>query len=190
MDPSGLVTVTFYDPDDVLYTYLPNGDISGQVSGGFEEYADDFKYNYEMKNFGDILNALYNLRHKEGAEVTEIYIYDHCMNDAGQNVTGLEFGKSKYKFEGGELEKYTKLFGFLREKGYLTEDATINFRHCFLGLEQNKSKLENLAEWTKGNVTGVNGWILHKSISFDRSKGDNGWDKTRVPWHAYYFINE
>ena len=96
------------------------------------------------------------------------------INNSGQDVTGLQFGDSRYYFEDESLKKYMKLFGFLREKGYLTEDATINFRHCFLGMEQNKWELLELSHWTKGNVTGVDGWILPFDMKLNKDKGDKG----------------
>jgi RHS repeat-associated protein len=180
VDPSGLIAISFYDPDYGREPFQKDW---------FKQYADDFReYAFEMNNMGDVINALQKL-HKEGVEVTDVYFFDHCMNwedypnnpENRKRVYGLQFGDDRLRFDDGSLEKYMKLIGSMRgDNGALTEDATIHFRHCYLGdSEKNADRLESLVDWTGGDVTAVYNTIIPWELTPDLQVKEMVWPHPR-----------
>jgi len=157
VDPSGLVSVAFYDPD---YGRLPH------QNDWFKEYADDFEHHYEMHSADDVLDKIEELL-DEGIDVTEVYFFDHCANwedypnnpENWRRVYGLEFGNEVLRFDDGEMEEFATKLGDLLGPG-----AFYHFRHCLLGDEINFDHLVSLAEWTGGFPTAVGDHILPYSI--------------------------
>ena len=183
VDPSGLVTVAFYNPKDHIQ-YVKNGEL--QIwKGVFEEYANDhgeIGVNvFEMKSPRDVLQKLAELR-LEGVDVTEVYFYDHSWRAGGDN--GLNFGtEMKYQgAEGGPGEIHENdIEDFCNALQAMTENAIFHFRHCSdIGL---KDRLKDLAEWTQSSVTCPEDRIFSRSGG--RVGRSNIWRVQEVPGPDY-----
>ncbi len=157
VDPSGLVTVAFYDPE-----VMPDQYVDGKLRrwvGVFQEYADDHgEHVYKMSTPRDALQKLAELR-LAGVDVTEVYFYDHSW------FGGLHFG-TEMKWQGaeggpGEIHE-NDVEDFCNALQAMTENAIFHFRHCDLGGFLSE-RLEDLAEWTQSSVTGVEGRIFAKA---------------------------
>jgi len=164
VDPSGLLSICFYDPDEIVED--PNSPYYGQSLLG--EAANDFgKYAFSMRSLDPelsdtewiiaILEALVN----GGLEITDVYFFDHSHvtvdeYDRITDVKALEFG--------GEVVPISNEQQFWGDLGNaVPEGATIHFRQCAVGFkawddigkEENSSHLANLASWTGRDVTGA-----------------------------------
>ena len=149
VDPSGLVTVAFYDPE-----VMPDQYVDGKLRrwvGVFQEYADDHgEHVYKMSTPRDALQKLAELR-LAGVDVTEVYFYDHSW------FGGLHFG-TEMKWQGaeggpGEIHE-NDVEDFCNALQAMTENCTFHFRQCSdVGERGLQERLKEVAEWTQSSVT-------------------------------------
>ena len=145
--------------DGITYTGVH---ASGQQ---FKEAADDFvtpeikgntyKLYFDMADIKDwsemttFIEKRVNGLKMYGYDVTDIYFFDHCTGST-EKVTGLYFGETVY-VTATQIEDKGKDLTWDR---ILPEGATVHFRHCWVGNENNRDLLKNLATWTNRSVTG------------------------------------
>ena len=166
VDPSGLIAIAFYDPDD------PGG--PGRASGhDFLEAADDFVddegnlWYFPMLSARDVIMKLAELRDM-GVNVTDVYFYDHSAMDWETESRGLEFGNDVFfpeandRHQAGEsnFEVFSRILSTL-----LPEGSTIHLRHCSAaeGVREpgTSSMIEYMALWSGRDVTGCTNVIKY-----------------------------
>jgi RHS repeat-associated protein len=177
VDPSGLITVAFYDGGD-----RDNGN-------SFREGADDrpaFTFSYDMRN-GEpnmtcaeyIIFVLGNL-HKNNVEVTDVYIFDHGMSNLNDpNSHGLQIGDEIFWQGSVELKKFSEDLASVTG----TDDpdtpeydgTTLNFRNCYAG-----NLVEDIAEWSKRKATGYTDVVIPWVANFPEP------DEKERPGPDYY----
>lgn len=91
-----------------------------------------------------------------GYDVTDVYFFDHSAGTDGV-VEGLYFGETVY-VTALEIEDKGKDLAWDR---ILPAEATVHFRNCSIGSENNRDLLQNLATWTNRTVTGGTGLTIY-----------------------------
>jgi len=190
VDPSGLIAISFYDPDDPGIYVSSTGEILYGASTGdqFKESSDDWgEHSYAMTSARDVIMKIAELQ-QEGEKITEIYFHDHSLPliSDQEKIEGLQFGEDG--IDGGLMrddrgDGHSNLEIFMYILAELTPDSTmLHFRQCnvAMGIEEGGSLLEDLANWSNRFVTGSDVIIVDESpVVFQ--------DDWEVPGPDYYY---
>jgi RHS repeat-associated protein len=165
------ISIAFYNGSAPGFYTDKNGKLHANASGAqFQEAADDFVVDvggdtYELYfDMGDIadLDSLTEFISARlaglefyGYDVTDVYFFDHSVvaSDTDATIIGLQFGENVY-ITAAEIAAHGKDYAWDR---ILPENATVHFRHCYVGNEKNRGLLKNLAVWTNRSATGGTG---------------------------------
>jgi RHS repeat-associated protein len=165
------VSIAFYNGSAPGYWTDAQGQTHTNAGGAqFKEAADDFVVPVggdtyalyfdigDVENLKDLTTFIekrLNGLKMYGYDVTDIYFFDH--SGGGEDVDGLYFGENVY-ITASEIAKYGKDLTWNR---ILPKSATVHFRQCYVGGEDNRDLLKNLATWTNRTVTGGTGMTTY-----------------------------